>query len=99
MRLLLLAKVPVHVVGERLGHKNMSMTLEIYAHVLLDMQEDAAATLESHSALKKFVSHPLALLPRTTRKASICWSSDEWCGSDLNPDGIATASPSSKVRR
>jgi integrase len=43
--LLLLAKVPVHVVSERLGHKNVSMTLEIYAHVLPDMQEDAAATL------------------------------------------------------
>jgi integrase len=45
MRLLLLAKVPVHVVSERLGHENVSMTLEIYAHVLPDMQEDAAATL------------------------------------------------------
>lgn len=37
--------LPVHVVSEWLGHKNVSMTLEIYAHVLPDMQEDAAATL------------------------------------------------------
>jgi integrase len=33
-----------HVVSERLGHNNVSMTLEIYAHVLPDMQEDAAVT-------------------------------------------------------
>jgi hypothetical protein len=33
------------VASERIGHKNVSMTLEIYAHVLPDMQEDAAATL------------------------------------------------------
>ena len=33
------------MVSERLGHKNVSMTMEIYAHVLPDMQEDAAATL------------------------------------------------------
>ena len=44
---MLLAKVPVHVVSERLGHKNVSMTLEIYAHALPDMQEDAAATLRT----------------------------------------------------
>jgi integrase len=43
--LLLNANVPIHVVSERLGHKNVSMTMEIYAHVLPDMQEDAAATL------------------------------------------------------
>jgi integrase len=31
--------------GERLGHTKVSMTMEVYAHVLPDMQEDAAAKL------------------------------------------------------
>jgi integrase len=43
--LLLQAGTPVHVVSERLGHAKVSMTLEVYAHVLPDMQRDAAATL------------------------------------------------------
>jgi integrase len=43
--LLLQAGQPVHVVSERLGHSKVSMTLEVYAHVLPDMQTDAAAAL------------------------------------------------------
>jgi integrase len=43
--LLLQAGTPVHVVSERLGHSKVTMTLEVYAHVLPDMQTDAAATL------------------------------------------------------
>jgi integrase len=36
---------PVHVVAERLGHSKVEMTLNIYAHFLPDMQQDAAAKL------------------------------------------------------
>jgi integrase len=43
--LLLQARQPVHVVSERLGHSKVSMTMEVYAHVLPDMQQDAATTL------------------------------------------------------
>jgi integrase len=43
--LLLQAGQPVHVVSERLGHSKVSMTMEVYAHVLPDMQKDAAAQL------------------------------------------------------
>jgi integrase len=43
--LLLQAGIPVHVVSERLGHSKVSMTMEVYAHVLPDMQRDAAAKL------------------------------------------------------
>lgn len=43
--LLLQAGVPVHVVSKRLGHKKVEVTLNIYAHVLPAMQEDAAAKL------------------------------------------------------
>ncbi|MGC4084259.1 MAG: site-specific integrase [Vicinamibacterales bacterium] len=43
--LLLQAGQPVHVVGERLGHTRVAMTMEVYAHVLPDMQQDAAAAL------------------------------------------------------
>ena len=39
------ARTPVHVVSERLGHTKVSMTMEVYAHVLPDMQQEAAATL------------------------------------------------------
>ena len=43
--LLLKAGVPVKVVQERLGHKKVEITMNIYQHVLPDMQEDAAAKL------------------------------------------------------
>ena len=43
--LLLQAGTPVHVVSERLGHAQVSMTMEVYAHVLPDMQRDAASTM------------------------------------------------------
>jgi len=43
--LLLQAGTPVHVVSERLGHAQVSMTMEVYAHVLPDMQQQAATTL------------------------------------------------------
>ena len=43
--LLLKARTPVHVVSERLGHSKVSMTMEIYAHVLPAMQEEAATAL------------------------------------------------------
>lgn len=45
--LLLQAGQPVHVVAQRLGHSKVEMTLNIYAHVLPDMQQDAAAKLGS----------------------------------------------------
>ncbi|MCZ6874185.1 MAG: site-specific integrase [bacterium] len=43
--LMLQAGVPAHVVQERLGHKKIEITLDIYAHALPSMQEDAATRL------------------------------------------------------
>jgi len=43
--LMLQAGQPVQVVSERLGHAKVSMTLEVYAHVLPDMQSEAADAL------------------------------------------------------
>ena len=43
--LLLKAGVPVPVESERLGHKGVEITMNIYQHVLPDMQEDAAEKL------------------------------------------------------
>jgi integrase len=40
--LALLAGVPVHVVSQRLGHANVSVTLDIYSHVLPQQDSDAA---------------------------------------------------------
>jgi integrase len=42
--LLLAARVPVKVVSERLGHASVTITMEIYAHVMPGMQSEAAAT-------------------------------------------------------
>ena len=52
--LLLQAGEPVHVVSKRLGHARVQTTLDTYAHVLPDMQRQAAATLGSllHSVIK-----------------------------------------------
>jgi len=43
--LLLLHDVPAKVVSERLGHSNISITLDTYSHVLPSMQQDAAEKL------------------------------------------------------
>ena len=40
--ILLAAGVPVHVVSERFGHSTVSITADIYAHVLEDQRTDAA---------------------------------------------------------
>ena len=43
--LLLRAGIPVYVVAQRLGHKGIEITINVYAHVLPDQQEDAANAL------------------------------------------------------
>jgi integrase len=43
--LLLLARVNPKIVSEMLGHSSIRITLDLYSHVLPDMQQDAAATL------------------------------------------------------
>lgn len=43
--LLLKAGVPIKVVSERLGHKRIEITLNVYAHALPSMQQDAAVKL------------------------------------------------------
>jgi integrase len=44
--LLLAGRVNPKVVSEMLGHSTVAITLDIYSHVLPDMRQDAAATLE-----------------------------------------------------
>jgi integrase len=39
-------RVNPKVVSEMLGHSTIAITLDIYSHVLPDMQQDAAAALE-----------------------------------------------------
>jgi integrase len=38
--------VPVHVVSERLGHATVSITLDIYAHVIPSQGSDAARIID-----------------------------------------------------
>lgn len=45
--LLLEQQVPIKVVSERLGHVTISMTMDIYAHLLPAMDEEAVARLEA----------------------------------------------------
>jgi integrase len=40
-------EVPVKVVQEILGHSSVSITMDVYSHVLPDMQEKAAAVMDS----------------------------------------------------
>jgi len=44
--LLLRDGVPVKVVSERLGHAQASITLDVYAHVLPEMQEQAVDAID-----------------------------------------------------
>ena len=39
--------LPVHVVAKVLGHKDATITLRVYAHVLADMQQDAANQIDA----------------------------------------------------
>jgi integrase len=43
--LLLLADIPAKIVSERLGHSSITVTLDIYSHVLPTMQKRAADML------------------------------------------------------
>lgn len=43
--LALSARVNPKVVSEMLGHSTVAVTLDIYSHVMPDMQEDAAAVI------------------------------------------------------
>jgi len=43
--LLLQAGIPVHVVSERLGHKGVEITMNVYGHVLPSMHEEVKAEL------------------------------------------------------
>ena len=42
----LVAGVPIKVVSERLGHANIAITLQIYGHLLSNMQADAAEKMD-----------------------------------------------------
>ncbi len=44
---MLLRGVPAKVVSEMLGHASIAITLDIYAHVLPDMQRDAVTAMEA----------------------------------------------------
>lgn len=45
--LLMNLKVPAKVVSERLGHSNISITLDTYSHVLQDAQKEAAEKMDN----------------------------------------------------
>ncbi|HEV7643586.1 MAG TPA: tyrosine-type recombinase/integrase, partial [Pyrinomonadaceae bacterium] len=45
--LLLKADVHAKIVSERLGHSNIALTLDVYSHVLPNMQAQAAIHLET----------------------------------------------------
>jgi integrase len=59
------------IASERLGHSKVSITLDLYSHVIPGMQADAAATVDA--ALKEALqnrkgSKPVAELPRRTER-------------------------------
>ena len=45
--LMLRGKVPARVVSERLGHSSVGITLDVYSHVLEELQMEAASVIES----------------------------------------------------
>lgn len=45
--LLLLAGTPAKIVSERLGHASVGITLDLYSHVLPDMQDSAADAMDN----------------------------------------------------
>ena len=47
MKSRLTAGVPMQVVAQRLGHQQLTQTLEVFAHATPDLQADAAARLDA----------------------------------------------------
>jgi integrase len=45
--LMLLAGVPIKIVSEKLGHASVGITMDIYSHVLPDMQDQAADAMDA----------------------------------------------------
>ncbi|NPV78723.1 MAG: tyrosine-type recombinase/integrase [Firmicutes bacterium] len=43
---LIKAGVPIKVISERLGHSSISVTMDIYGHLLPGMQKEAAEAFE-----------------------------------------------------
>ncbi len=39
-------KIPAKIASERLGHTNISTTLDLYSHVVNDMQKEATRILD-----------------------------------------------------
>ena len=59
------------IASERLGHSKVSITLDLYSHVIPGMQADAAATVDA--ALQEAIknrkgSNPVAEMPRRTER-------------------------------
>ena len=54
--MLLLAGTPAKIVSERLGHASVGITLDLYSHVLPDMQADAATAMDGVFDRAKAVS-------------------------------------------
>jgi integrase len=55
--LMLLKGVPAKVVSEMLGHASIAITLDLYSHVLPDMQDQAVAAMESVFADRRERKH------------------------------------------
>ena len=66
--LMLKAGVNPKVVPERLGHANISITLDIYSHVLPGMQEEAAEKFD-----KLFEADASEMLATASRNESERW--------------------------
>lgn len=63
--LMLAANVHPKIVSERLGHSTVSITLDLYSHVLPGLQEAAAKRFEDVvgpiESVQEFISNPLAI--------------------------------------
>ena len=44
--MILLSKIPAKVASERLGHSNVSITLDLYNHILDEMKEEASNKID-----------------------------------------------------
>jgi integrase len=52
--------IPVLIVSRRLGHSKVSVTLDIYAHMIPEMQHDAAVLMDELITPVEIQLHPVA---------------------------------------
>jgi hypothetical protein len=78
-----------HIVAQRLGHAQISMTLELYAHALPNAQHAVAIAAARGVGRQLSGSNPIATIRRETRQNETIWRSPKLADFPVKRDDTA----------